>query len=92
MRIDKWLWFARVTKTRSLAQKLVTSGHVRLNRRKIDSASKAVSIGDVLTIRLERSVLVYRVEGFADRRGPFEEARNLYADLGVSGVNDVNNP
>ncbi|NBN65957.1 RNA-binding S4 domain-containing protein [Pannonibacter tanglangensis] len=80
-RIDKWLWFARVTKSRTLAQKLATGGHVRVNRDKIDSASKAIRIGDVLTIALERRVLVLEVLGLGNRRGPAPEAHLLYRDL-----------
>ncbi len=81
MRIDKWLWYARVTKSRSLAQKLATSGHVRVNRDKISSASKTVRVGDVLTIALERKVLVLKIAALGSRRGPYEEARKLYEDL-----------
>ena len=80
-RIDKWLWFARVVKTRTLAQKLVVAGRVRLNREKIDSASHAVKLGDVLTIALEAGVRVLKVAGSGERRGPPAEARLLYEDL-----------
>ena len=52
-RIDKWLWFARLAKTRTAAQKLAVSGRVRVNREKSDSASRLVRMGDVLTIALE---------------------------------------
>ncbi|MES0883823.1 RNA-binding S4 domain-containing protein [Roseibium sp. SCP14] len=81
LRIDKWLWYARVTKSRSLAQKLATSGHVRVNKDKIASASKTIKEGDVLTIVLERRVLVLKVIALGTRRGPYEEARKLYEDL-----------
>ncbi|WP_417714852.1 RNA-binding S4 domain-containing protein [Roseibium sp. SCP15] len=81
LRIDKWLWYARVTKSRSLAQKLATSGHVRINKDKISSASKTVKEGDVLTIGLERRILVLKVVALGTRRGPYEEARKLYEDL-----------
>ncbi|WP_297587751.1 RNA-binding S4 domain-containing protein [Roseibium sp.] len=81
MRIDKWLWYARVTKSRSLAQKLATSGHVRVNKDKISSASKAIKTGDVLTIGLERRILVLKILALGTRRGPYEEARTLYEDL-----------
>ncbi|WP_269586238.1 RNA-binding S4 domain-containing protein [Roseibium sp. Sym1] len=81
LRIDKWLWYARVTKSRSLAQKLATSGHVRINKDKISSASKTVKPGDVLTIALERRVLVLKILALGTRRGPYEEARKLYEDL-----------
>ena len=80
-RIDKWLFFARVVKSRSLAQKLVAAGHVRINRDKTDSPSKTVRPGDVLTITLDRRVLVLKVLDGGTRRGPFEEARLLYEDL-----------
>lgn len=88
-RLDKYLWFARMTKTRALAARLVTGGHVRVNARKTDNPAKYLSIGDVLTISLQRNVRVLRIAGFALRRGPYEEARLLYEDLsGSSGPED----
>lgn len=80
-RLDKYLWFARMARTRSAAADLVTGGHVRLNGRKTDQPSRAVAIGDVLTVSLSRDVRVLRVIAFAERRGPYEEARKLYDDL-----------
>lgn len=82
-RIDKWLFFARVVKSRSLAAKLVAAGHVRVNRDKADQPSRAVKPGDVLTIALDRKVLVWRVLALGARRGPPQEARTLYEDLGA---------
>jgi len=69
-RIDKWLFFARVVKSRSLAAKLVSSGNVRLNKVKIDQPSQNVKVSDVLTISLDRRVLVYEVVAGGERRGP----------------------
>jgi ribosome-associated heat shock protein Hsp15 len=80
-RIDKWLWHARVVKTRSLAQKLVVAGHVRANRERVAQSSDLVRRGDVLTVTLDRRVLVLRVQGFADRRGSAPEAQRLYEDM-----------
>ena len=80
-RIDKWLFFARVVKSRSLAAKLANGGRIRVNRNKIDQASHNVKIGDVLTISLDRRILVYRVLQPGTRRGPAPEARLLYEDL-----------
>ena len=80
-RIDKWLFFARVAKSRSLAAKLVQAGHVRVNRDKIDQPARQVKPGDVLTIRLDRRILVWRVLAAGMRRGPAGEARALYEDL-----------
>lgn len=80
-RIDKWLFFARAVKSRSLAARLVQAGSIRLNRDKIDQPSHPVKPGDVLTITLERRVLVWRVLDPGTRRGPAAEARLLYEDL-----------
>jgi ribosome-associated heat shock protein Hsp15 len=80
-RIDKWLWFARVTKTRTLAQKLAVSGRVRVNRERNDSASRPVKAGDTLTIVMEAGVRILRVVSPGVRRGPAPEARLLYEDL-----------
>lgn len=80
-RIDKWLFFARVTKSRSLAARLAQSGRIRVNRNKVDQASHVVKPGDVLTITLDRQVRVLKVVSTGSRRGPFEEARLLYEDL-----------
>jgi ribosome-associated heat shock protein Hsp15 len=80
-RLDKWLWFARVAKTRSLAARLVVEGHVRLNARRIETPAKAIGPGDVLTIALERNVRVLKVVAPGTRRGGFPEAALLFEDL-----------
>ncbi|MGI9402236.1 MAG: RNA-binding S4 domain-containing protein [Rhizobiaceae bacterium] len=81
IRIDKWLWHARVVKTRSLSQKLIAAGKVRINREKTTSTSRSVKPGDVLTITLERKICVYEILAIGKRRGPFSEASKLYKDL-----------
>ncbi len=80
-RLDKWLWFARVVKTRTLASRLVQDGHVRLNGQRIDTPAKPVAPGAVLTIALDREIKILRVLAPGSRRGPYEEARLLYEDL-----------
>jgi ribosome-associated heat shock protein Hsp15 len=80
-RIDKWLWHARVVRTRSAAAALAASGHVRLNSQRIDAASRTVRLGDVVTIALDRTMRVLKVNGFAERRGSADAARTLYEDL-----------
>jgi ribosome-associated heat shock protein Hsp15 len=80
-RIDKWLWHARVVRTRSAAASLAHEGHVRVNGQRIDAASRAVKPGDVVTVALDRSVRVLKVAGFAERRGSADDARGLYEDL-----------
>lgn len=80
-RIDKWLFFARVCKSRSLAQKLTLSGAVRINKEKTTSAAKLVRPGDVLTVTLGAGVKVLRILDPGERRGPAVEAQTLYEDL-----------
>jgi ribosome-associated heat shock protein Hsp15 len=80
-RIDKWLWHARVVRTRSAAAALAACGHVRVNGQRIDAASRAVRAGDVVTVALDRTVRVMKVLHFADRRGGPDAARGLYEDL-----------
>ena len=80
-RLDKWLWFARVVKSRTLAARLVCDGYVRVNGIRVGTPARAVQAGDVLTIALERQVRVMRVLGGGERRGPFAEACLLYEDL-----------
>ncbi len=80
-RIDKWLWHARVVRTRSVASALTSGGFVRLNGKRTTAASHPVRIGDVLTVALDRSVRVVRVEAICERRGGAQSARNLYSEL-----------
>jgi ribosome-associated heat shock protein Hsp15 len=79
-RIDKWLWHARLVRTRSAAAAVVAAG-VRLNGKRITAASHKVALGDVVTLALDRSVKVVRVEGFCERRGNADAARALYRNL-----------
>ncbi|MBL4599254.1 MAG: RNA-binding S4 domain-containing protein [Rhizobiaceae bacterium] len=81
LRIDKWLWFARVAKTRTLAKKLVTNGKIRVDSNKISSASSLISCGQVLTITLERQILIYEIVELGTSRGPYIQAQLLYSDL-----------
>jgi ribosome-associated heat shock protein Hsp15 len=80
-RIDRWLWHARIVRTRSAAAALAASGHVRLNGARIAAPSKPVKPGDVVTIALDARVRVLKVTGFAARRGAAEEGRALYQDM-----------
>lgn len=83
-RIDKWLWHVRVVRTRSAAAMLAASGHVRVNGRRIEAASHAVRVGDVVTVALDRTVKVLKVQNFADRRGSATDARSLCEPVGES--------
>lgn len=81
IRVDKWLWYARVVKSRSLAQGIIKSGKVRVNSTRVSSPSSNISIGDVLTITLDRQIKILKVQAPGERRGPAPEAQLLYEDL-----------
>jgi ribosome-associated heat shock protein Hsp15 len=70
-----------MVRTRSDAVALVQAGYVRLNGRRIAGPSQLVRNGDVVTLALDRSVRVLRVEGFCERRGTSAAARELYCEL-----------
>jgi ribosome-associated heat shock protein Hsp15 len=84
-RLDKWLWCARVAKTRADCARLVQKGRLRLNRQPVDKPGARLRVGDVLTLALggpEHGVVrVWRIRALAARRGPAPEARGLYDDL-----------
>lgn len=82
-RLDQWLWFARITKSRTLAQSLITRGKVRVNRIKIDKPSTLVKPGDVLTVVVGRAVRSLEISAIGVRRGPAAEARLLFNDLAM---------
>lgn len=81
LRADKWLWFARFFKTRSLAAKLCNGGVVRCSGTVVTKAHFPVKPGDVLTFPQGRHIRVVKVKALGARRGPAEEARTLYEDL-----------
>lgn len=81
LRLDKFLWFARLAKTRSFAQEVAEVGHMRISGRVIDRAHAPVRVGDVLSFPLHGRVRVIRVEALPVRRGPASEARACYSDL-----------
>ena len=81
LRLDKFLWFARIVKTRALAQDLVENGRMRLSGRIVERAAAPVRIGDVLSFALRGNVRIIRVEALPARRGPPAEARALYSEL-----------
>ena len=81
IRIDKWLWQARFFKTRSLASKQISAGHVRLNGNKISKPAQMVAPEDVLTFAQGRQTRVVRIQAIGTRRGPAPEAQTLYFDM-----------
>ncbi len=80
-RIDRWLWNARIVRTRSAAASLVMAGHVRVNGARMATPGRDVKCGDVVTIALYGGVRVLKVTGMAQRRGNAASALQLYDEL-----------
>lgn len=97
-RLDKWLWRARIYKTRSIAAAAVAGGKVRVNGVRTLKPGYGLKIGDVLTVsRSGRGGLVLTLLALGDRRGPAAEARTLYEELsgqaaGASEARDAEAP
>ena len=81
LRLDKFLWFVRLAKTRSFAQEVAEKGRLRISGRVIDRAHAPVRVGDVLSFPLHGRVRVIRVLALPARRGPPAEAQECYEDL-----------
>ena len=84
IRLDKFLWCARIVKTRGLARQMVEQGVVRLNRARIVKPGHDIHIGDILTFVWSERLHVWRVRTLPKRRGSALEARLLYEDLSGS--------
>lgn len=84
-RVDKWLWYARIFKSRSLAAKFVETGKIRVKsggqRTKLQKAAQTIRVGDILTFPHGERIKVYEVKAAGKRRGPATEAQTLYVDL-----------
>ncbi len=80
IRADKWLWYARFFKTRTLASQLCKSGKLRVNGERVSKASVTVQVGDVLTFPKVNDIKVVQLLALGERRGPAPEAQSLYDD------------
>jgi ribosome-associated heat shock protein Hsp15 len=80
-RLDRWLFFSRLIKSREKAQALIRDGHVRLNGKRCEIPAQNVRPGDVLTVSLERAIRVIRIKECGARRGPAAEAQGLYEEI-----------
>ena len=75
MRIDRFLFFIRLLKSRTLAQALIETGHVRIDGRRVDKPSDSVSVGNIVAFPLRDNVRVIKVLSLPTRRGPVPEAQ-----------------
>lgn len=89
MRVDRFLWFARLAKTRSMAQTIANKGTLRIDGRRIDRAHATVRIGSVIAWPWNGAVRIVRVEALPDRRGPASEAATLYTAIETAAPNPV---
>ena len=78
MRIDRFLFFIRLVKSRTLAQAIIDEGHVRIDGRRVEKSSEEVRAGSVVALPLHGHVRVLRVVDLPARRGPAPEARACY--------------
>ena len=83
MRIDRFLFFIRLLKSRTLAQSIIEEGHVRLDGKRVEKSSEEVHVGSIIALPLHDKVRVLRVVSLPSRRGPAPEARACYEELGV---------
>jgi len=80
-RIDKWLWYSRLIKTRTQASRLIAAGKVRVNRTRVQKPAANLHVGDVVTAVINGRVRVAKIMELGRRRGPPMEASLLYEDL-----------
>ncbi|HTG38196.1 RNA-binding S4 domain-containing protein [Sphingomonas sp.] len=92
IRLDLFLWYVRIAKTRSAAQAIAGAGTLRLDGRRIDRAHVAVRVGSVLTLAIAGRVRVLRVEALPHRRGPAAEAQACYRLLDPIATKSVDAP
>lgn len=81
LRLDKYLWFTRLAKSRSAAQQLAEAGHIRINGRRIERSHAPIRAGDLITFPHFDTVRVVRVIQLPARRGPAPEAQDCYEEL-----------
>lgn len=80
-RLDKFLFFSRALKSRTLAQKVIETGAIRVNSERTDKSDYKVGAGDVLTMAIHGRIVVWKILDAGTRRGPASEAMTLYEDL-----------
>jgi ribosome-associated heat shock protein Hsp15 len=91
-RLDRWIWCARFVKSRALAAKLCAAGAVTVGEAKALKPAHPIRIGDRLRLRLGRIERTLEVLALAERRGPAREARLLYAEHGVTRIEEEDEP
>ena len=83
MRVDRFLFFIRLVKSRTLAQSIIDKGHVRIDGQRVEKPSEEVHVGSIVALPLHGEVRVLRAVALPTRRGPAPEARACYEELGI---------
>ncbi len=83
MRIDRFLFFIRLVKSRTLAQSVIEGGHARIDGKRVEKSSEDVRMGSIVALPLQGRVRILRVLSLPQRRGPAAEARACYEELGI---------
>jgi len=83
VRVDRFLFFIRLIKSRTQAQGVIETGHVRIDGRRVEKSSDEVRVGSVIALPLRDKVRVLRVLSLPERRGPAPEARTHYEEVGI---------
>ena len=81
IRLDIYLYYIRIFKSRRLANKFVSLNRLRISGQVTQKAHKMISIGDVLTMTIKDNVKIFRVLDIPNRRGPYSESLNFYEDI-----------
>ena len=81
IRLDLYLFYIRIFKSRNLATKYVISNRLRISGQVTQKPHKLISIGDVLSLPIQDNLKILKVLDIPKRRGPFSEALNYYEDI-----------
>ena len=81
MRLDRYLFFIRLAKSRTLAQGLIEAGNVRVDGKRVAKPAEEIRIGSIIALPLRGRVRVLRVIALPTRRGPAAEARQAYEEI-----------
>ena len=88
-RLDQWLWFARLAKSRSLAARLCAAGAVAINGTTVTKPNQTVRVGDFVVVPQGGFQRTVQVLALGSRRGPASEARALYQETGATRLRDM---
>ena len=81
LRLDTYLYYIRIFKSRSIATKFVLTNRLRISGQVTQKPHRMISIGDVLTMTINDNIKILKVLDIPNRRGPYSESLNFYEDI-----------